>query len=298
MGNILNRLKNGEVLVADGAMGTMLIQRGLKGSEIPEEYNLSHPEILTEIADAYLQAGAEIIETNTFGASPLKLSGSKLDQKVIRINKEAVRAVRNAVGHKAYISGSCGPTGKLVKPYGDTDPKEMYESFKIQIEALIEAGIDILCIETMTDTNEAVEAIKAARELSQNLPIIATMTYEKIPKGFYTIMGVSIEEGSKALKNAGADILGSNCGNGIDKMILIAEELKKHTDLPIIIQANAGIPEMIDNEPHYPETPQYMAGKVKDLISAGASIIGGCCGTTPEHIKAIKKVVDTLRPTV
>ena len=292
MKSILQRIKNNEILVADGAMGTMLFQRGLKSGEPPESVNLKNPEYLEEIAQAYLDAGSDIIQTNTFGASSLKLSDYGLQDKTEEINRIAVERIRKVVGKKAYVSGSCGPSGKLLKPFGDTEPDDIYNSFKRQMKSLIKVGIDIICIETMTDLNEATLAIKAAKSISPEIPIMATMTFDETPRGFYTIMGVSINDAVTGLQKAEADIIGSNCGNGIENMIKIAREFKKLTTLPIIIQSNAGIPEMKDGKLFYSETPDFFAEKAKELIDAVVSIIGGCCGTTPEYIRVIRKVVD------
>ena len=295
MENLLNRLKNGEILVADGAIGTMLMDFGLKPGEPPESFNLTNTEALKEIAHLYLDAGADIIQTNTFGASPLKLSFYSLEDKTEEINRNAVMAVRKVVRERAYISGSCGPVGRLLKPYGEVEPEEIYCSFERQIKSLISAGVDVICIETMTDLKEATLAIQAAKTISASTPVIATMTFDPTPKGFYTIMGVTIEQAAQQLEKEGADIIGSNCGNGIENMIEIGKEFRKYSSLPLIIQSNAGIPRMRDNKPKYPESPEFMAEKAKELILAGVSIIGGCCGTTPEHIKALRKMVDFIR---
>jgi 5-methyltetrahydrofolate--homocysteine methyltransferase len=297
MKGLLERIKSGEVLVGDGAMGTMLMARGLKPGDPPESLNLTHPEIVAEIARLYLDAGADIIQTNTFGGSPLKLSFYSLKNKTEEINRNGVRAARKAVGAHAYISGSCGPTGKLLKPYGDVDADEMYQAFRRQIQTLIAEGIDMLCIETMTDIQEITLAIKAARDSAQHIPIAATMTFDPTPRGFYTIMGVGIPDAAKDLENAGADIIGSNCGNGIENMVKIAQEFKNCTNLPLIIQSNAGLPKTRRGITMYPETPEFMAQGVKKLLSLGVSIIGGCCGTTPEHIRAFRATIDTFQET-
>jgi len=293
MKKLFERLKEGEILVADGAMGTMLMTH-LKLGECPESINLTHPEILEEIASLYLNAGADIIQTNTFGASPLKLSLYSLEDKTEEINSNAVLAVKKVVGNRAYILASCGPSAKLLKPYGDTDPEVVYNSFERQIKALISAGVDIICIETMTDLKEATLAIKAVKAVSLSTPVIATMTFDSTPRGFYTIMGVNIEKAAIGLEKAGADIIGSNCGNGIENMIKIAREFKKYSNLPLIIQPNTGPPKLEDGIPVYQETPEFIAEKAKELITIGVSIIGGCCGTTPEYIKTIRKMVDSL----
>jgi 5-methyltetrahydrofolate--homocysteine methyltransferase len=295
MKNLLKRLKNGEILVADGAMGTMLLDLGLKPGEPPESFNLTRLEVLEKISSLYLDAGADIIQTNTFGASPIKLSFYSLEDKAEEINRNAVLVVRKVVKDRAYISASCGPSGKLLKPYGEVEPEEIYNSFETQINTLISAEVDIICIETMTDLKEATLAIKAAKTISPSTPVIATMTFDPTPKGFYTVMGVNIEDAAQGLEEAGADIIGSNCGNGIENMIKISKEFKKFSSLPLIIRSNAGIPRMQGNKPIYPETPEFMAEKAKELVSIGISIIGGCCGTTPEHIKVLRKMVDSIR---
>lgn len=292
MKSLLERVKDGQILVADGAMGTMLMEFGLKPGKPPESFNLERSEVLEEIARLYLDAGADIVQTNTFGASPLLLSLSSLDDKTEEINRNAVLAVRKVVGDHAYISASCGPSGKLLKPYGDTEHEEIYSSFERQMKALISAGVDAISIETMTDLTEATLAIKAAKTVSPSTPVMAAMTFDPTPKGFYTVMGTSIEDAAQGLKGAGADIIGSNCGNGIENMVEIAREFKKYSKLPIIIQSNAGLPEMEGDKPTWPETPEFMAEKAKELVSLRVLIIGGCCGTTPEHVRAIRETVD------
>ncbi len=287
----LERIKKGETLLGDGALGTMLFQKGLESGQCPEEMNLDHPEILEEIAKLYFNAGSDIISTNTFGGSPLKLGNYNLENKFEEINRSGVRAVRQAIGNKAYIAASCGPCGSLLKPYGETDPEVVSESYVKQIFALIDEGIDIIYFETMTDINEAVLGIKAARSISPDIPLCATMTFDSTPKGFFTVMGVTIEQAATELAEAGADVVGSNCGNGIENMIRIAAEFKKHSSLPILIQSNAGLPEIKNEELIYNETPEYMADKVKELIGLGVNIIGGCCGTTPAHIAAFHSVI-------
>jgi len=294
MESILKRLKKGEIFIADGAMGSLLMQRGLPAGMPPETFNLSHPEILEEIARLYYNAGAEILQTNTFGASPLKLADYSLEEKTEEVNRNALKAVINAVDGSVFISASCGPSGKLLKPYGDIESEVMYDNFYRQLNALIDDGIDVVCVETMTDVQEAVLAVKAAKSIAPDIPVMATMTFDSTPRGFFTIMGVDIPTAVQQLTAAGADIVGSNCGNGIEKMILIAREFNQLTPVPLIIQSNAGLPELRNNLPYYPETPGFMAEKSKELVQAGVSIIGGCCGTTPEHIHEIRKALKPL----
>jgi 5-methyltetrahydrofolate--homocysteine methyltransferase len=286
------RLSTPDVLVSDGAIGTMLLPY-LQTGEPPEIINLKQPEILEKIARLYLNAGADFIQTNTFGASPLKLALYGLDNKTEEINVSAVQAVRRAIGSKEYISASCGPTGKILEPYGDTKEELVFETFKRQMKVLIGEGVDMISIETMIDINEVKLAIQAVRSISTEIPVSASMTFDQTPKGFFTVMGVSIKQAAEELAKAGADIIGSNCGNGIQNMIMIASEFKRHTSLPIIIQSNAGIPVLKGETSIYPETPEFFAEGSKVLAEAGVRIIGGCCGTTSEHISSIRKVVDS-----
>ncbi len=293
MENIMERLRRGDVIVGDGALGTMLMQRGLKHGEPPEAYNLTKPHILEEIASLYLDAGAEIVTTNTFGASPIRLQQFSLDKETEAINRSAVEAVRRAVQDRAYVSGSVGSSARIIKPLGDTEPEEVFSSFQRQIRALLAAGIDMVCIETMTDAGEAVLAIQAARSLDSKVPVMATMTFSKTPQGFYTLMGNSVRNASVELEKAGANIVGSNCGDGMVHMVGIAREFRQYARVPVAIQGNAGLPVTEGTRLVYPETPEFVAEKAAELLQLGVQIVGGCCGTRPEHIKAIRKVVDS-----
>jgi len=291
MKSLLERLAAGEVLIGDGAWGTLLMTRGLKPGEAPEVLNRLRPEVLEEIARLYLEAGADLITTNSFGGSPARLRRYGLDGQTEEINRAAVEAVRRAVGDRACVSASVGPSGHLLKPYGDGDPAEIGAGFERQIRALAEAGADLVCIETMIDLAEAVLAVRAARAVAPTLPVLATMTFERSRRGFFTVMGASVEQAARELGEAGADILGSNCGNGSEVMVEIAREFRAHTGRPIAIQPNAGLPEPRGGETVYPETPEFMAEQAKALVRAGVSIVGGCCGTTPEHVRALRQAL-------
>jgi 5-methyltetrahydrofolate--homocysteine methyltransferase len=269
--------------------------RGLEPGNSPESLNISNPDALIEVARLYLDAGADLITTNTFGGSSLKLQAYDLDDRTEEINRRAVEALTSLVEDRAYISASVGPTGKILKPYGDTDPEAMAESFGRQIGALIEAGADLICVETMIDLTEARLAVAAARSHSPDVPVIATMTFDTTPRGFFTTMGVTIEQACRELVEAGADIVGSNCGNGIDAMIEIAREFAAHASVPVIIQSNAGMPENRAGTVVYPESPEFMAGRVGQLMELGVAIIGGCCGTGPDHIRALRAAIDRHR---
>jgi 5-methyltetrahydrofolate--homocysteine methyltransferase len=291
MDDLLARLAAGRVLVGDGAWGTMLLARGLRQGEPPEGLNLTQPEVLEDIASQYVEAGADLITTNTFGGSPARLRQFGLDRQTEAINGAAVEAARRASQGRAYVSASVGPSGHLLKPYGDAEPGDVGAGFERQVRALAAAGADLICIETMTDLAEAVLAVKAARAVAPQLPVMATMTFEATRRGFFTVMGASVEHAVRGLADAGADIVGSNCGNGSDAMVAIAREFRALTALPVAIQPNAGLPEPGDGTLVYPETPEFMAERARMLIDLGVSIIGGCCGTTPAHIRALRLVV-------
>ena len=287
----LERVGSGPVLVADGAMGSFLMDHGLQPGDAPESFNLSRQDVLREVAGLYLEAGAEVVQTNTFGGSALKLEAYGLDDRTEEINRLAVDAVREVVDGRAYVSGSCGPCGRTLLPYGDAEPDDVRESFRRQIKGLVEAGVDVLCVETMTDLTEARLAIEAARSVSPDIPVMATMTFDAIPRGFYTIMGVDVPSAAAGLLEAGANLVGSNCGNGIENMVAIAREFRACTDAPMLIQSNAGLPRLIEGHVVYDETPEFMSAHAVELADLGVQVIGGCCGTTPAHIRALKRAL-------
>jgi 5-methyltetrahydrofolate--homocysteine methyltransferase len=253
----LDRLAMGETLCGDGAWGTQLMARGLSPGGCPESMTLDKPGVLAEIAALYVDAGADLVTTNTFGASPLKLASHGLDDRTEEINRRAVEVLAPVTEGRAFISASVGPTGKILEPYGDAPLEVIAEAFR--------------------------------------RPVIATMTFDSTPRGFFTTMGTTVEQACKVLIGAGADIIGSNCGNGIDTMIEIARDFKREASVPVIIQSNAGLPENRGSELVYPESPEYMAERVAQLMDLGVAIIGGCCGTGPEHIRAIRAAIEANR---
>jgi 5-methyltetrahydrofolate--homocysteine methyltransferase len=270
----------------------MLMARGLAVGDCPEQLNISRPELIAGIAAAYLEAGADLITTNSFGGSPSRLAAYGLDRDAERINRTAVEIVKPVAEGRAHVVASIGPTGAILTPYGDTEPERVSEDFTRQAAALIEAGADVVCIETMIDLREAVLAVRSVRELSDAIPVIATMTFDPTPRGYFTAMGVTIEQAAAGLEEAGANLVGSNCGNGIDRMVEIAAEFCRCSPLPVVIQSNAGLPEHRGGELVYPEGPRFMADRARRLIGLGVAVIGGCCGTGPDHIRAFKTVID------
>jgi len=292
MDNLLKKLESGQILLGDGAMGTSLQSRGLEPGQCPESWNVEHADQVAQIIAGYVEAGSDIVETNSFGGTRYKLGHYGLAEQAADINRIAAQLARQAAGTDCFVAGSVGPTGELLKPLGPAEPDEIYAAFKEQVVALADGGADAICIETMMAMEEALEAIKAARE-NTDLPVIATFTFDKTRKGEYrTLMGMTCAQVAEQLTSAGVDIIGSNCGGGIDQLVEICKEMAQHTDKFIMIQPNAGIPEIVDGQTVFKASAQDMAAKVDQLIENGANIIGGCCGTTPEHIKAFRKVLD------
>jgi len=290
---IVEAVKSGRVLVSDGAWGTFLQQKGLKPGECPELWNVERPDDIRAIAQSYIDAGSDMVETNSFGGTCFKLEHYGLEGRVSEISEAAARLSREAAGD-LWVIASIGPTGKMLL-MGDVTEEELYNGFKEQAVALEKGGADAICIETMSALDEATLAVKAAKE-NTDCEVIVTFTFEQTVNGDYrTMMGVSPEQAAKEMLEAGADIIGTNCGNGIERMIDIVKALRAAApDTPILVHANAGLPKSIDGVDVFPESPAEMAGKIPALIAAGANIVGGCCGTTPEHIKAMKEVVEKM----
>lgn len=284
----LERVRRGFV-VGDGAWGTMLFDRGLAPGRAPEAWTLERPQVILEIAREYVDAGAEIVTTNTFGGSPAGLRRHGLGDRLLEINRRGVELAREAAGGRAYVSASVGPSGLLLRPVGDADPEEIAAGYANQIAALAAAGADIICVETMTDLAEATLAVRAARTVAPHLPVIATMTFDITRRGPFTMMGVSVEAAAKGLEAAGASMIGANCGNGIDAMSAVARAFQAQTTLPIAVRPNAGLPERRDGKLVYLETPARFAQAAAALLGGGIAMVGGCCGTTPAHVRALAR---------
>lgn len=294
MGKILDKIADGGVLVSDGAIGTFLHQKGLKPDECPESWNLNRREDVKQIAQSYVEAGSDIVLTNSFGASPLKLEGYGLQEQAYELNRAAAEIAKMAAGDEVLVMGSMGPTGKMVM-MGEVNPQEVYKGFMEQARGLADGGADGIVIETMTDPEEARLAIEAAREVT-GIDIACTFTFSKNQDGAYrTMMGTDVGAYLEMALSTGAGIIGANCGNGTAGMIEIVREIRAlDPDIPVLVHANAGLPEYKDGKTVFPESAGEMASQIKELVEAGANIVGGCCGTTPEHIRQIVQVVKGL----
>jgi 5-methyltetrahydrofolate--homocysteine methyltransferase len=291
MKTLSDEIKTGKLFVSDGAWGTFLQKKGLQPGECPELWNIDHADKVLDIAESYITAGSDIIETNSFGANYFKLEHFGLADKTFELNKAAAEISRRAAGSNHYVVGSIGPTGKILM-MGDVSENQLYEAFKVQAMGLAAGGADAIVAETMSDIDEARIAVRAISE-NTKCEAICTMTFNSDPAGnFFTMMGVTPLQMVEVLIEAGVKVIGSNCGNGIEGMIGVVKEIRAaNTSIPIFIQANAGLPIYRDGETVFPDSPLQMANFVNELIHAGANIIGGCCGTTPEHIREIAKVV-------
>jgi 5-methyltetrahydrofolate--homocysteine methyltransferase len=284
MHDLIARITAAGPAVTDGAWGTQLQARGLPVGACTDEWNLKQPDWVEEVARSYVEAGSNIILTNTFGANRFMLGRHRLADRVAEINRAGVAISRRAAGDRAKVFASMGPTGVMLMT-GDVGPEQVQAAFAEQARVMAEAGADAIVIETMSDPAETVLAVKAAKETG--LPVVACMVFDSGKDHDRTMMGTTPEQAAEQLAAAGADVIGSNCGQGIEGFVGICRRLHAATDRPIWIKANAGLPEVIGDRPVYRQTPQEFASFVPPLIEAGAAFVGGCCGTTPEFIRAV-----------
>jgi len=279
---------NQRVLILDGAMGTMLQERGLKAGGCPEAMNIAAPDVVEGVHREYAEAGANVIVTNTFGGSRTKLGHYGLEDRVAEINAAGVEIARRAVSSDGFVAGSIGPTGRFLEPVGDAGFDEMVEIFGEQVRAFDAAGAALVSLETFLDIRELRAAVVACREYS-DLPVMALMTFED---GGRTVLGTPPEAAAVTLDALQVDVLGSNCGLGIDGICAMLEKMRSVTDRPLIAQANAGLPILRDGETIFPATPEEMTSYHDRLIKLGVRVIGGCCGTTPVHIRAMRQALE------
>jgi 5-methyltetrahydrofolate--homocysteine methyltransferase len=283
-------------LLGDGAMGTQLMLAGLEQGNCGEEWNIAHPEKVLGIQRRYADAGSDCIITNTFGGSRIMLNRHGNADKVVEINKAAVGIARQAFGEReGYVLGDVGPFGGLMEPYGDFTEQQVRDAFNEQTKALIEAGADAIIVETQTSLEELAIAIEAAKKAGAPC-IIGSMAYDVTLDGstFRTMMGIDPERAAEFMQEKGVDVVALNCGTGMD-MERAAEAVRRYksaADLPVMAQPNAGQPKLINMKVVYDETPDEMVRGVVPLLEAGANIIGACCGSTPDHIRALRKAID------
>ncbi|WP_456342498.1 homocysteine S-methyltransferase family protein [Thermovibrio sp.] len=285
-------LESEKIWVLDGGMGTMLMKKGLDVNYAPELLNLKHPEVLKEIHSEYIEAGADIIETNTFGSNRIKLSHYGLEDKVRELTAAGVKLAREVAQGRALVALSVGPTGVFVEPVGDYTFDEIVDVFKEQIEAGAEAGADLILIETMSDIKEAKAAVVAAQEVC-DLPVMVSMTYQEDGR---TLLGTPPEVSAAVFEGFNVAAVGANCSLGPESFVELVKRMAETTYTPIVVYANAGLPVLKDGKTIYPEPPETFRKYAVEFVKAGANIIGGCCGTTPEHIRAIKEAVKDLKP--
>lgn len=278
-------------LLFDGALGSILISKGLKGNEAAETWNIRHPEIIRQIHSDYVTAGADVVSANTYGASPLKLEKMGVDEGFETLNREGVRLARAACGSGCYVAADMGATGDMLAPYGPVTVDRAVDSFARQAEVIDDEGVDLFLIETVFDLNVGLAAVKAIRSVSDK-PVFCSLTFKETPKGFFTIFGNRPEDSMKSLVDHGVSAVGANCSIDSGTMIRLADQIRGSVDVPVIIQPNAGMPKSVsDNQVFYPESDDSFAGNMKKIRNLGVEIIGGCCGTTPETIRKIRQMI-------
>lgn len=293
------RISKGSFLL-DGAMGTQLLARGIEVGKCNDYLNIESPDIVFDIHQAYLQAGADAILTNTFGANKYALARHGLDKEVVRINTEGARIARQACSrtpNAEYVLGDIGPSGDFLQPLGQLKPKELKDAFMEQAEGLLAGGVDGFIIETMTALNEIAIAIEAVKSVCNHLPVLASMAFDKAGNDFRTMMGVDVESAVSKIVSLGVDAVGFNCGTvSLDEYVELADKYVSAVkalgkDVLIFAEPNAGKPELIDGRAVYKISPEDFAIAAEKIHSAGINIIGGCCGTAPAHIEAVAKVL-------
>jgi 5-methyltetrahydrofolate--homocysteine methyltransferase len=289
--DILNLAKR-RVVLFDGAMGTELIRYGFKSGECPEQWNVDKSDIISSIYRSYFEAGADVVSTNSFGGSLIKLSSYDLGGKCYELNYEAAQLAASIRPEGKWVAGSIGPTGKFLKPVGEYDEIDFEDSFLQQIKGLKDGGVDILLMETQYDLREVLSAIRAAQKISDHPPIFATMTFNKTPRGFYTIMGNSVTQSFEELKKMGVEVIGANCTLDSKNMSDLVKIMRESTKLPILAQANAGQPSVTAKGVVYSQSLEDYVRYIPDMINGGANFIGGCCGTNPDYIHEMFKIIN------
>jgi len=283
---------NSKIVLFDGAFGTELIKRGLKPGKVPDILNIENPNRIVEIHKSYYDAGSDMCQTNTFGSTPLNLRRHNLEDQIQEIIENALNNIKKACPTGRLIVGDIGPTGEFRPPVGEASSEEWYSSFKIQSK-LLDKGVDLYHVETISDLEEVLTAIRAIREVS-NKPIIASITYKKAKRGFFTIMGDSLEKCIKALESEKVDVIGANCTLGSEDMIDLVKKAVEMTNFPISVKPNAGQPRIEGLQTFYDQPIKEFVNDIQEIIDLGVKVVGGCCGTSPETINEIRKIIDKI----
>jgi len=282
------------VILFDGGLGTELIRNGLPQGVAPESWNIERPEVIRAIHQSYFDAGADVVTSNSFGGSGIKLASYGLEGRTFDLNQAAAALALSARPAGRFIAGSIGPTGKFLKPQGEYEPKDFEQAFSVQAQALAMGGADLIIIETMYDLREALCALRAARSVTP-LPVFVTLTFNRSPRGFFTLMGDSVAKCVKALEENGASALGTNCTLDSEAMADLVKEFSAHASLPIIAQPNAGQPTVSANDAVvYSQGVEEYVAALPRLVANGARFVGGCCGTNPATTKRMAEVLKSL----
>jgi 5-methyltetrahydrofolate--homocysteine methyltransferase len=285
---LLRRLAQGDTLLADGAMGTLLIAQELEPGSPPEVWNVEHPQRIADVHRAYVDSGSRIILTNTFGGSRIRLNRAGLGSRAAEFNRAAAALARAAAGGRAFVAGDIGPTGEMMEPLGSLTFAGAVEAFTEQARALAESGVDLLWVETMMDLEEARAAVTAAKQVS-NLPVFCSLSFGP---GGRTIMGTGPDQALEVLRPLGLAAFGANCGEGLEVMDAVLDRLTGVSPrMPLIVKPNAGLPEMVGEKAVYEVGPEQFAEKIGALVRRGAQIVGGCCGCNPDFIAAIARAM-------
>lgn len=286
----LRAISEGAILVSDGAMGTMLQSLGLEAGQCPELWNLTHPEKVQQVHRAYVEVGAQLLTTNTFGGNRVRLAGHGLEAQLAEINRRAVEIAREAAGDRAAVMASVGPTGLLMEPLGDLSEEQAFDIFSEQIKAIRDGGADTVILETFMALEEIVVALRAAKSLG--MKVIASMSFGA---GERTMMGVTPEQAATTLMQEGAQVVGANCSTGAQEMVPVIRRMREAVSIPLIAQPNAGMPVLVEGKTTYTQKPEEMAQFTPQFVQAGANIVGSCCGSTPEFTRAIAAALARLR---
>lgn len=289
MHSLIQQLIGHAPVLTDGAWGTEFQARGLEAGECPDHWNLTHPDRVEDVARAYVEAGSHVILTNTFRANRLALERHGLGEHFREINRKGVEISWRAAAGRARVFASMGPSGKLLM-MGEVSEEELLAAFTEQAQALADGGADALIFETMSDLEEAKVGVRAAR--ATGLPVIVSLAFDSGKNLDRTMMGTTPEQAATELTQAGADVIGANCGQGIESYPALCRRLHESTPLPIWMKPNAGLPELVEGGTHYQTAPETFARHAPALVAAGASFLGGCCGTSPEFIRALRSALD------